>query len=51
MAVITISDEGVYDIDVEKLLEDSPIIVQRDGSYLVHLPSVFKKARKKENTA
>ena len=48
--VISIDSEGVYDIDVEKLLEDSPIIVQKDGSYMVHLPSVFKKAGKKEST-
>ncbi|UCE73186.1 MAG: hypothetical protein JSV56_09120 [Methanomassiliicoccales archaeon] len=47
VAVITITDEGVYDIDVEKLLEHSPIIVQKDGSYMVHLPSVFKRSRKK----
>ena len=47
MAVISIDEEGVYDIDVEKLLEKSPIIVQKDGSYVVHLPSVFKKGKKK----
>jgi predicted nucleic acid-binding Zn-ribbon protein len=49
VAVISISEEGVYDIDVEQLLEDSPIIVQKDGSYMVHLPSAFKKLRKKES--
>lgn len=51
VAVITITDEGIYDIDVEKLLEKSPIIVQKDGSYMVHLPSIFKKARKKKSAA
>lgn len=51
VAVIKISEDGVYDIDVEKLLEDSPMIVQKDGSYMVHLPSVFKKAGKKRSTA
>ncbi len=49
--VISIIDDGVYDIDVEKLLENSPIIMQRDGSYLVHLPSVFKKVGKKKSAA
>jgi predicted nucleic acid-binding Zn-ribbon protein len=49
VAVITISD-GIYEIDVEKLLENSPIIVSKDGSYMVHLPSVFKKGRKKGST-
>jgi predicted nucleic acid-binding Zn-ribbon protein len=51
VAVIKISEDGVYDIDIEKLLEDSPIIVQKDGSYMVHLPSVFKKARKKKSVS
>jgi predicted nucleic acid-binding Zn-ribbon protein len=51
VAVITIDEEGVYDIDVEKLLENSPIIVKKDGSYMVHLPSVFKKVRKKGSAA
>jgi len=50
VAVITIKDEGVYEIDIKRLLEDSPIIVQKDGSYMVHLPSVFKKARKKSSS-
>ncbi len=49
VAVISIIEEGVYDIDVEQLLEDSPIVVQKDGSYMVHLPSAFKKLRKKES--
>jgi predicted nucleic acid-binding Zn-ribbon protein len=44
--VISISEKGVYEIDVERLMDDNPIIVQRDGSYLVHLPSVFEKAGK-----
>ncbi len=46
VAVITITDEGVYELDVEKLMEHSPIIVQKDGSYMVHLPSVFKGKKK-----
>ncbi len=51
VAVISIDEDGVYNIDVEKLLEHSPIIVQKDGSYMVHLPSVFKKGRKKGSMA
>lgn len=50
-AVITIHDEGVYDIDIEKLLDKSPLIVQKDGSYLVHLPSAFKRLSKKRSAA
>ena len=50
-AVITIHDDGVYDIDIEKLLDKSPLIVQKDGSYLVHLPSAFKRLSKKRSAA
>jgi predicted nucleic acid-binding Zn-ribbon protein len=46
VAVITITDEGVYELDVEALMQHSPIIVQKDGSYMVHLPSVFKGKKK-----
>jgi predicted nucleic acid-binding Zn-ribbon protein len=46
VAVITITDEGIYELDVEALMDHSPIIVQKDGSYMVHLPSVFKDKKK-----
>jgi predicted nucleic acid-binding Zn-ribbon protein len=46
VAVINITDEGVYELDVEALMDHSPIIVQKDGSYMVHLPSVFKGKNK-----
>jgi predicted nucleic acid-binding Zn-ribbon protein len=51
VAVITIDEDGIYDIDVERLMEHSPIIVQKDGSYMVHLPSAFKKGKKKGSMA
>ena len=38
----------MYEIDVESLLEKSPVIVRRDGTYLVHLPSLFGKIEEKE---
>lgn len=41
--VVRVIERGVYDIDVKSLLENSPVIVQKDGSYLIHLPSVFEK--------
>ncbi len=47
--VINIVEQGVYEIDVEKLLDDSPIIIQKDGSYLLHLPSLFKDVKNKKN--
>lgn len=46
--VVNIVESGIYEIDVESLLEDSPVIVRRDGTYLVHLPSLFGKIKEKE---
>jgi len=48
--IITVPEPGVYDIQLEKLMAGFPIIINRDGTYLVHLPSVFHsmgKRRKK----
>ncbi|MFH1013123.1 MAG: Zn-ribbon containing protein [Thermoplasmatota archaeon] len=39
---IDIQPPGKYNIDVKALLENEPIIIQKDGSYTIHLPSVFK---------
>ncbi len=41
--VISIVEPGVYEIDLEALLDSSPIIVQKDGTYLIYLPSLFKR--------
>lgn len=43
---IRIKTPGRYEIDVKRLLEDSPIVIQRDGTYLIHLPSLFESANK-----
>jgi hypothetical protein len=40
--VVVVQEPGRYDIDVEQLLDKSPIVVRRDGVYVVHLPSVFQ---------
>lgn len=45
--VIKVVETGVYEINIEKLLDDSPIIINRDGSYMVYLPSIFKRKKKK----
>ena len=39
---IDIEHPGKYSIDIKGLLEQEPIIIQKDGSYTIHLPSVFK---------
>jgi predicted nucleic acid-binding Zn-ribbon protein len=45
--VVVVQEPGQYDIDVEQLLDNSPVVVRRDGVYVVHLPSVFASAGKK----
>lgn len=45
--VVVVNAPGQYDIDVQQLLEKSPVVVRRDGVYVVHLPSVFAAAGKR----
>jgi uncharacterized protein len=45
--VVVVEEPGRYDIDVEQLLDKQPIVVRRDGVYVVHLPSVFATAGKR----
>jgi predicted nucleic acid-binding Zn-ribbon protein len=45
--VITILEPGVYEIDLEQLMDHSPIIIMKDGTYLLHLPSLFQQYEKK----
>jgi predicted nucleic acid-binding Zn-ribbon protein len=39
---IDIEKPGRYNIDLKGLLEKEPVIIQKDGSYIIHLPSIFK---------
>lgn len=45
---IDIEKPGKYSIDLKGLLEKEPIIIQKDGSYIIHLPSLFKMNNKEE---
>lgn len=45
---IDIERPGSYKIDLKGLLDDEPIIIQKDGSYTIHLPSVFKMIDKEK---
>ena len=45
---IDIEKPGKYNIDLKGLLEEEPIIIQKDGSYTIHLPSIFKMIDKKK---
>lgn len=45
---IKVIEEGVYEINVKKLLKHVPLVVEiMDSGYYVHLPSVFKKGEEK----
>ncbi len=43
---IDIEGPGKYNIDLKGLLEEEPIIIQKDGTYTIHLPSIFKMINK-----
>jgi len=45
---IDIEKPGKYKIDLKGLLEEEPIIIQKDGTYTIHLPSVFKMLDKEK---
>ena len=45
---IDIEKPGKYKIDIKGLLEEEPIIIQKDGSYTIHLPSIFKMISKEK---
>ena len=46
---IDIEKPGRYNIDIKSLLDEEPIIIQKDGSYTIHLPSIFKMIDKDKN--
>lgn len=45
---IGIEQPGKYSIDLKGLLEEEPIVIQKDGTYTIHLPSVFKMIKKEK---
>jgi len=45
---IRVKKPGEYELDLKGLLEDEPIIIQKDGSYVIHLPSVFELTKKEQ---
>ena len=46
---ITIEEPGRYKLDLKGLLEEEIIIIQKDGSYTIHLPSLFSMVRKEDS--
>src|SRR3989338_4726265 len=53
MESIRVIEEGVYDINIKKLMQKEPLIVEikEDGKYFVHLASIFKKTMDMEYEA
>lgn len=40
---ISVEEEGVYTINVSRLLEEMPLVIEKDeGIYRIHLPSAFE---------
>ncbi|MBW3584109.1 MAG: hypothetical protein KY455_13540 [Euryarchaeota archaeon] len=44
---VAIRGEGEYELDVKRLLEKSPIVVHKDGTYSLHLPSLMETVGRK----
>jgi len=45
---IGVEQPGKYHIDLKGLLENEPIVIQKDGTYTIHLPSLFKMREEKK---
>jgi predicted nucleic acid-binding Zn-ribbon protein len=45
---IEVEQPGKYHIDVKGLLEKEPIVIEKDGTYTIHLPSLFKMREDKK---
>jgi predicted nucleic acid-binding Zn-ribbon protein len=45
---IEVEQPGKYHIDLKGLLEKEPIVIQKDGTYTIHLPSLFKMRDEKK---
>ena len=45
---IGVEQLGKYHIDLKGLLEKEPIVIHKDGTYTIHLPSLFKQYDEKK---
>ncbi len=45
---IGVEQPGKYHIDLKGLLEKEPIVIQKDGTHTIHLPSLFKMREEKK---
>lgn len=47
---ISVEEEGVYNINVTRLLEEMPLVIQKsEGVYHIHLPSAFSPDKRDIN--
>lgn len=47
---IKVKEEGVYSINVSRLLEEIPLVIEkREGVYHIHLPSAFTPDKREVN--
>ncbi|MFB6204107.1 MAG: Zn-ribbon domain-containing protein [Candidatus Nanohaloarchaea archaeon] len=47
---IKVKEEGVYSINVSRLLEEIPLVIEkREGVYHIHLPSAFTPGKREFN--
>jgi predicted nucleic acid-binding Zn-ribbon protein len=44
--VIDVERSGVYRINVDSLMKDRAIVIRREESYFIHLPSAFERSRR-----
>lgn len=42
---ISVEELGEYRINLKRLMDDKSIIIQKDGSYMIHLPSLLAKGK------
>ncbi|MFB6217014.1 MAG: Zn-ribbon domain-containing protein [Candidatus Aenigmatarchaeota archaeon] len=48
---IIVKEEGVYDINVSRLLQEIPLVIRKsEGVYHLHLPSAFKPEQRDLDT-
>lgn len=43
---VNVEGDGRYGVDVKALLDKDPIVVHKDGAYMIHLPSLFDGKKK-----
>lgn len=48
---VHVSAPGEYELDVEALMARDPIVIEKDGTFMIHLPSAFDGDKKSKRRA